>query len=124
MIAKDVYCKFYNACVPVKGSKRGVIYDLQRGYFYFIPNSVIDMLLKNKNNKLSTLYAQYKNQKELVDKYLNFLIDNEIIFLTEEPFRFPSLDLNFRPPFLLDILFIEIDTLSQNKIDLLKKLIH
>lgn len=122
MINKDKYFTFYNSCIPVKGIKRSVIYDLQRGNIFFIPNSIIDLLLLNKKNKLIIIYDQYQEQTDLLDKYFNYLLKNELIFLTEELNRFPVNSTKFQVPFTLDILFLEIDLLQESKIDLLKKI--
>lgn len=122
MIEHNKYFKFYNSCIPVKGDNRAVIYDLQRGSLFFFPNTVIDMLQDNINSKLSNIYKQYPNDDKLVTKYLSYLIENELIFLTDVPENFPDLDITFKKPFHLDILFLEIDTLQLFKIDLLKQL--
>lgn len=122
MINKNNYFRFYDLCIPVKGYSKGVIYDLQRSSLYHIPNSVIDMLLENKDSKINEIYYEYKGSEKLVSKYLSFLIKNELIFLTTKPEKFPKSNFNFNKPFLLDILFIEIDQLGTKKINFLKKL--
>ncbi|MBC8756453.1 grasp-with-spasm system SPASM domain peptide maturase [Kordia sp. YSTF-M3] len=122
MIDKDNYFKFHNSCVPVKGSKRGVIFDLQRGSFFFFPNSIIDLLLENETNTLATIYKEYESQTALLDKYFNYLVANELIHLTKDVSRFPSNSNKFSSPFLLDILFLEIDTLQESKIALLQNI--
>ncbi|WP_166384252.1 grasp-with-spasm system SPASM domain peptide maturase [Polaribacter sp. 11A2H] len=122
MIEKKKYFKFHSSCVPVKGQKRGVIYDLQRGTFYFVPNSIIDILVENSKNKIESLFLKYPTQEELVEKYLKYLIENELIFLVNDLNHFPEIETNFDRPFLLDILFIELDSLSKSKIKVLEKI--
>lgn len=94
MIDIDKYFRFYNSCIPVNGYNRGVIYDLQRGCMFFIPNTVVDMLQANISNKLVDIYKQYPDEEKLVTKYLTFFIENELIFLTDEPTHFPDLTLS------------------------------
>lgn len=122
MIDKNKYFKFYASCIPVQGINRGAIYDLQRGSIYFIPSSIINVLNENANEKLINLYNNYRSQEKLVDKYLNYLIKNELIFLTNEPSHFIQLDTDFKKPFLLDTIILEIDTIKSSLIDLMENI--
>jgi len=121
MIDRKKYLKFHSSCIPVKGDKRGVIYDLQRGSLYFIPNSIIDLFVDNSKNTIEYLFLKFPNQEELVNKYLIYLIENELIFLTNDIDKFPNLSLKFERPFLLDIIFIELDSFSNSKKSLLEE---
>ncbi|QHI35357.1 hypothetical protein IMCC3317_07030 [Kordia antarctica] len=122
MIDKNKYFKLHNSCVPVKGLKRGVIYDLQKGSFFFLPNSIIELLTSNETNKLATIYAAYESQTLLLDKYFNYLLESELIHLTEDLNKFPTTSTKFESPFILDILFLEIDSLENSKITLLQNI--
>jgi len=122
MIDKNKYFKFYASCIPVQGINRGVIYDLQRGSFYFVPNSIINVLNENENEKLINLYNKYSSQEKLIDKYLDYLIENELIFLTNEPSHFIQLNTGFKSPFLIDTLILEIDTVQSSIINLLENI--
>lgn len=121
MIDRKKYFKFYSSCIPVKGDKRGVIYDLQRGSLYFVPNSIIDLFVDNSKNTIEYLFLKFPNQEGLVNKYLIYLIENELIFLTSDIDKFPNLSLKFERPFLLDIIFIELDSFSNSKKSLLEE---
>jgi SPASM domain peptide maturase of grasp-with-spasm system len=121
MIDRKKYFKFHSSCIPVKGDKRGVIYDLQRGSLYFVPNSIIDLFVDNSKNTIEYLFLKFPNQEELVNKYLIYLIENELIFLTNDIDKFPNLSLKFERPFLLDIIFIELDSFSNSKKSLLEE---
>jgi SPASM domain peptide maturase of grasp-with-spasm system len=121
MIDRKKYFKFHSSCIPVKGDKRGVIYDLQKGSLYFVPNSIIDLFVDNSKNTIEYLFLKFPNQEELVHKYLIYLIENELIFLTNDIDKFPNLSLKFERPFLLDIIFIELDSFSNSKKSLLEE---
>lgn len=121
MIDRKKYFKFHSSCIPVKGDKRGVIYDLQKGSLYFVPNSIIDLFVDNSKNTIEYLFLKFPNQEGLVNKYLIYLIENELIFLTSDIDKFPNLSLKFERPFLLDIIFIELDSLSNSKKSLLEE---
>lgn len=122
MIDKDKYFKFYNSCIPVKGFNRTAIYDLQRSELYFISNSLTDMLQDYFDKKIEVIYEDYLDYEELVTRNLNYLIENELIFLTDEPNHFLDLDLEKDYLFLSDIVFLEIDDLQDFKIKLLNEI--
>lgn len=119
MIDKNKKFKFYDRCIPVKGYNQGVIYDLHRGDLFYVPNLLLEILEKNSKNKLIVIYDNYPEDEQVIDKYINYLLENELIFLTENLENFPLIDCELKKPFILDILFMEVDNLSKNKIDVL-----
>lgn len=113
----DNYFKFYASCIPVKGFNSGLIYDLRRGDLYYIPNSILEILEIYSNKKVSEIFKDYENQLDILNKYFNFLIENELIFYTDDLERFPTMNLQFRKPFLIDIVLLEIDNLDFAKMN-------
>lgn len=85
---KNKYFKLFISCIPVKGIKRSIIIDAQRHKYYFIPNAIYDILNNYKNYKICTIYKIYKKHTELLNSYFEFLLKNEIIFLTDIPKNF------------------------------------
>jgi SPASM domain peptide maturase of grasp-with-spasm system len=69
----------YEGCVPVRGYARSIIYDLQREDYDFIPNELMDFILENKENTIRNV----KNE-EIINNYLEFLIEKEYAFFCEE----------------------------------------
>ena len=86
------YINVFSICIPVKGYCRSAIYDLQLNKFHFIPNMLQYILLKFNGRKLDELYDNYKNEKLIINEYVDFLLKNRIIFLTEKNEKFPSLN--------------------------------
>lgn len=115
---KNKYFKFYASCIPVKGSKRGIIYDFRRGSIYYIPNTILEILDEYSTKMVSDLFRDYESQFELLQKYFDFLIENELIFFTNDLVNFPDLDKKFIKPFDVDIVLLEIDNFDSIKIDL------
>ena len=111
----DKYYKLHSSCFIVKGISIGNIYDLRRGSIFFLPNSILDLLENYASKKISTLLNDYNNQLELINKYLDFLIENEIIFFTNDLDHFPKISMSFRKPFRLDIVLMEIDNFDSHK---------
>ncbi|WP_111307934.1 hypothetical protein [Confluentibacter sediminis] len=115
------YYRFYECCRIVKGVNRTIIYDLQRSNFYYIPNPVIEIFINYLNKSIDSLFYDYSSQKEELEKYFNYLLTNELIFVTNNPEPFSSMGLELERPHKLDFIFIEIDDLQDFKIDFLKK---
>jgi SPASM domain peptide maturase of grasp-with-spasm system len=109
------YFKLHSSCAIVKGFSIGNIYDLRRGNLYPIPNSILDLLEYYSDKKVSILLNDYKDQLEIINKYLNFLIENELIFFTNDLEHFPLINKNYRKPFILDIVLMEIDNFDFEK---------
>lgn len=85
-------------CIPIKGFNRSIIYDLTRKNYFFIPNNLFELL---DNDSIITI-----NNND----YINFLLDNEIIFEVineNDQLFFPSINLDFHTPYDLSSLIIE-----------------
>lgn len=117
----ELYIKFYDSCVPVVGANSGVIYDIHRGEIHFFPKLFVEILLKSQNKKLKYFFNNFKNKRAILEEYLNYLVDSELIFLTKTPKLFIGLNTEFRKPFLLDVIILEIDFLSREKRKLIQE---
>jgi len=80
---KSIY-KRYSSCVLVRGFRRSVIYDLQLGDFYFIPNKLYEILYENDNLDFEIIKSNYsKDVHSIIDEYISFLIEKNVIFECE-----------------------------------------
>ena len=94
----DVF-KLFASCLPVRGARRSTICDLQRGSFHFIPNVLFDTLTTYKNCSIDKISNVFNNKyNDVVDEYFQFLVDEELGFWSDEPERFPDLNLNWERP--------------------------
>lgn len=106
----EEYFILYANCVPVQGASRSLICDLQKGRYYYIPNDLSNLLNENKRTKLSEIYALYGPENEQVlDEYLNYLIDNGMGFLDSEIGLFPDLNLTWDTPGIITNSIFDID---------------
>ena len=111
-INDNEYFKLYACCIPVKGAKRSTICDLQRNTFIYISNNIYDLFDTN-NNILSSMPSL---EKELV-KVLDYLVKNEMGFITDEPNKFSALDLsNNDYPEILKNVIVDFDKNSNHNI--------
>ncbi len=109
------FFKFHASCVIVNGINCGNIYDLRRGNLYTLPNSILDVFEEYSVKGLIKLQKDYEQQAEIVNSYLDYFIENELIFFTNNIDNFPSINTKFNKPHLLDILIIEIDNYDKTK---------
>jgi SPASM domain peptide maturase of grasp-with-spasm system len=95
--------KLYACCIPVKGSKRSVLMDLQRGGFIFIPNDLCDILIENEVIDKDLLQIKYSgSNKSTISEYLDYLLKEEQIFQTNDAVFFPKLNTQFEIPYRLN----------------------
>lgn len=69
----------------VKGVLRGIICDLERQIFSFVPNALIEIFENNKYGKLKILINNYTSNdldKNILIEYFNFLYEQEWIFFS------------------------------------------
>lgn len=109
--------KLFACCVPVKGSARSVIYDLQRKRYFFIPNALCDLLLMEMGKSIEDIKKLYANDEhEILDRYLNFLFENEVIYECPDVHSelFPPIDFTWESAFALENFILDSDASSHH----------
>ena len=123
---KNSFLNLHKSCLLVKGKKRGTINDVQRSKIELVPNELIDFLRKYSTKKIRAIYDSNYNTSELViiQEYLDFLIKNEFVFLSNERLDFSELPKKFEHPRKLLSAIIDYNSksvyslkLAVNKID-------
>jgi len=108
----------FACCVPVKGSRRSLIYDLQRGRYYFIPNALYELIKEHEGKPLELAKAAYRNEHdEVIDEYIAFLFRNELAFYTDTPNAFPKISTEWKSPFHITNAIIDSDVSSNHPYD-------
>ena len=100
----------FSNCIPVKGHKRSIIYDLQRYKYDFIPNTLYFILKKhNCKSTIDEVKAIYNNEQDkIIDEYFKFLLQNEYLFFTYETQLFPKLNLDWDFPAQISNAIIDV----------------
>lgn len=113
-IDKRKFLKVFADCIPVKGHKRSCIYDLTRRKYYFIPNSLADILLEYDGIQIAKLFMDF-DDNSILDDYLKFLLEKEIVFEADESEvqNFPHIDLEWKHPSMIISGIVDIDNQSQ-----------
>ena len=90
------FVQMYACCIPVKGYKRSLIYDLQRPQnSNFIPNDMYDIIVDFRNKSIEEIKRLYQYQyNEEIDSYFHFLLENNFAFVLQknELNNFPPLE--------------------------------
>ncbi|WP_417888072.1 hypothetical protein [Zunongwangia sp.] len=122
MISENSYVRFYECCQPNLGANRGLIHDFQRGQLFFTSKEIIELIIESTNKKWGEILEEYKEQQKILKKQINYLLNNELIFFTNNPQNFGQIDLKRERPNLLEFVFLYIDTLDLNKKEFLKNI--
>lgn len=104
--------KLFECAIPVKGAKRGIIYDLQRAKFDYIPLELINILERFDGKKLNDVLLFYGNENETVIlEYFEFLLREEYIFFTKLNKKyFPKLEIRHEKPYKISNIIIDVNT--------------
>jgi SPASM domain peptide maturase of grasp-with-spasm system len=115
MIFKLFY-KFHSNCVPVRGEKFTIIYDLLRESYIKIPNEIANLIINNQGNRLETIFSDYDNQSKYIIKkeILLFLRNQQLLITTKKKCLnvFPKLKFLYDSPNLLTNGVVFTDNLS------------
>ncbi len=113
MIPKKIHFKLFANCILVRGATRSTICDIQQGNFKLIPNLLADILEQNNNKTVDELKSFFNNQYDKgIDSYFKKLEEENLGFFTNEPERFPKLDLSFEFPAQITNAIIDLDKKS------------
>jgi len=96
----STYFKLFANCIPVRGYKRSIICDLQLNRFIYIPNKIFAILHENKAKEINyqQLLKKFDDKTQGLKRFVNYFIENNYGFITENPNDFPELDLSWDYP--------------------------
>ncbi len=107
--------KLFANCIVVKGASLATICDLHRGKIYSIPLPLAEFLEKTKNGDTLEDVKEFSlEDQETVTEYLQYLEQNELGFWTDEPEKFPDLNLQWKSPEHINNAIIEIEKLDDD----------
>nr|WP_320117757.1 hypothetical protein [uncultured Marinifilum sp.] len=109
------YFKLYSNCIPIKGYVRSIIYDLGDNDYYFIPNSLFEIINGNSLVRID------QNNED----YINYLIKNNLGFTgdnVKEFDCFPNMDLSYKSPYALYSVIYRLEKNTCQLKSIIKKL--
>ncbi|MEM6684963.1 MAG: hypothetical protein AAF617_04125, partial [Bacteroidota bacterium] len=114
----DKYLLIFASCFITKGHGRALIIDSQRGKFDLIPNDMVNFIHNAKSYPIATLYTIYgETNREIVESYLTFMLDNEYGFLANSHIReqFPDIEIKWQHPSKITNSIIDINTFEKTQ---------
>lgn len=105
---ESYYFILYSHNILVEGKERSAIYDLQNEAITIIPNVLVMLLNALSKKKVKEVVAEMSpNQPELIQKYIDFLLQKDLGFYAKDPNDFPALDLKFESPSIIQSAVVE-----------------
>ncbi|MDM1556976.1 MULTISPECIES: grasp-with-spasm system SPASM domain peptide maturase [Chryseobacterium] len=109
------YFNIFSTILVTKGVNRILISDLQRNTSELYPLEFYDLIEELKKNSLEEILEMYdKESQDIVEEYLEMLLENEYGFITDNDWdrNFPRLSYEYRESNTINDLFIEIGEIS------------
>lgn len=103
---------------------RGIIYDLQREVYHFIPLSLCDIIDELILKPFEQVRSGYLSEQEVFDEYVDFLLNRELAFFTDEPILFPPLQTLFKKSSLITNCIVDWNNESAYSIKTVNKLLN
>jgi SPASM domain peptide maturase of grasp-with-spasm system len=119
-MSKNAVFLLFTNCKVVKGAKRSIICDLQRGEFDFIPNDLTEILTVHKDKTLVEIVNSYNSESEReIKEYFDFLLSKEYGFWgeKEDGLLFPDIDVTWRSPSFITNSIIDVDENSNHNFE-------
>jgi len=119
------FFKIYGNCFIVKGFSESLLYDLENGSYYPIPNDIADILLEIEENNIQVnkLNDEYGEKSKDIKKILDYFVENNLAHYVSNPDSFPKINLDWKSPYKIENAIIEFDnTNSFDVVDVLKQL--
>lgn len=109
------YFNLFSTILITKGSTRILISDLQRNVSELYPLELHEIIVGLKSHSIEDIMANYDEEsKEIVQNYINLLLEKEYGFVTENDWdrNFPPLSYEYHEPSAITNLFIEMDDIG------------
>src|SRR6188768_2822058 len=109
-INNDSYFLLFANCIIVKGYKKTIICDLQRNSLIDLNESqlkIINLLEKTKVNDL--INSVNEGSKTYILDLINYLVEKDIGFITNNRKLYPKLNLGWTSPFIITNAIIDIN---------------
>lgn len=107
---REEYFLLFSNCIPVKGTMRTIVCDLQLGCFKFIPNDLYEVLKLTKSKSIAEIKKVYNNDyDEIIDEYFTFLINAGFGIVRDKLEKnFTKLNLDWDEPNIISNCIIDI----------------
>jgi SPASM domain peptide maturase of grasp-with-spasm system len=112
--------RLFANCIPVRGAKRSTICDLQMKALWIVPAGLYHIVTELKDLSLPEIKARFSDDEaHFVDEYFSFLQERNLGMWTEEPERFPEMNMSWDHPSLITNAIVDIDAASVHDFEII-----
>lgn len=94
-ISDSHFLKLFAGIQLVKGATRATLLDNERGEFRVLPNSLADFAEICRKQTLLDVLERHSDQRDVLDSYVDFFLNNQYAFLTRNPSEFAAINYAF-----------------------------
>src|SRR5260370_32033888 len=90
----NLFLQLFADCIPVRGAARSAFYDLTRHEIILFPTAYYFLLEEIRGKRVGDLLERIQSapNKEQIIRFLDFLVENELIMLVEDMSYFPPIE--------------------------------
>lgn len=119
---KNNYFILFSNCIPVKGARRSLIYDLQNNEIFKISNDIFELTTQFRQNTIQDLIHATQDEQG-ISNLISFLVQNGLGTIVEDPSFFPELEEYWDHPSLITNSIIDIGEKKHNFAKIIPQLI-
>jgi SPASM domain peptide maturase of grasp-with-spasm system len=118
------HLRLFADCIPVEGVRRSAIYDLTRHEVHLLPTEYLPLVRWLTSRTVGAVLDELTRLDDPapVMTLIDFLDDNELVMLTDDPDRFPPIEEVWDAPGRVHNAIIDVDTVLHDFADLFAQL--
>ena len=105
----------FASCISQKGRVRGIIIDFKRKSLFIFPNQILKIIDNYRNKSIYHLFSDYKENRKVLKKYVDYFIENELVLISDELNNFKKISKTYLRTFYVDIFSLELSGLFLNE---------
>jgi len=107
-----LFLQLFADCIPVKGAVRSAFYDLGRHEIVLFPTAYYFLLKEIQGKRVGDLLEKIQSHanREQVIGFLDFLDENELIMLVDDPSDFPAIENSWDFPAVVQNAIIDVSS--------------
>lgn len=112
----DLYLQLFADCIPVRGASRSAFYDLTRHEILLFPTEYYSLLEELQGQRVGDMLDRTRAafSKEQVVLFLDFLDENELIMLVDDPLEFPPIATSWDFPGVVQNAIIDVSAVHHD----------
>ncbi len=114
----STYIQLHANCILVSGVQRTIICDLQRASIFSVPEGIREIFQEYKDKSIEAIFELYDEELQpRIQEFFDFLLQEDLAFMTAEPACFPKLNLEWRHPSRITNAIFDFNEYSSHSID-------